>query len=63
MIDGGLNINELLKSCNEHEQDMSDWTEDDRENKLYEKCNAAIINEVQTHFGEWHRIYKERGIH
>lgn len=52
MIDGGLNIDELLKSCNEHEQDMSGWTAGDFENKLYEKCNAAIINEHQTHFGE-----------
>lgn len=47
-IDGGLDIKELLKSCNESEDDMVNWSPSIRENKLYEKCNAAIINEQQT---------------
>lgn len=47
MIDGGLDITALLKSANESEADMDGWSALDRENKLYEKCNAAIINEHQ----------------
>ena len=52
MIDGGLNNEELLKHCTESEEAMASWTPADRANRVYDMCNAAIINEHQSHYGE-----------